>query len=134
MLKTKRGVIKWFFLTIITLGIYPFVFIHKMSAETNETCRDDNEKTKGLIVYILLGIITLGIYTIVWNYNVCERHRNFLHHNNETDIIKGSSWILWNILGAFIGVGPIIGLFLQIKQWNKVNAIYNKRDVKVEAK
>lgn len=132
MLKTSRGVIKYFLLTIITLGIYPLVFIQKMASETNTTCEPDEKKTAGVVPFILLTIITLGIYAIVWNYKVCERHCDFLHNHNSREILSGGGWIMWDLLGIFIGIGPIIGLYKQIQQWNKVNEIYNQNEKKIE--
>ncbi len=35
MLKTKRGLLKWIFLSLITLGIYEWYIIHKMAEEAN---------------------------------------------------------------------------------------------------
>ena len=44
MLKTRRGVIKYYALNAITLGIYGCVFISKMAKETNITCAADAKR------------------------------------------------------------------------------------------
>lgn len=126
MLKTRRGVIKWYALNIITLGIYACVFISKMAKETNITCAADKQKTRGFFVYFILSILTLGLYAIIWNYRVTERHAKNLSSNEEKVILSGVEWFLWNFFGILLlGLGPIIAMYKQIKQWNKVNKIYN---------
>lgn len=77
-------------------------------------------------VFFLLSILTLGIYAIVWNVKVTERHAENLRSNSEKEILTGGGWLLWHIFGVLLlGLGPIIAMYKQIKQWNRVNKIYN---------
>lgn len=128
MLKTNRGLIKWLFFSIITFGIYAFVLIAKKAEETNITCKGDGKETKGFWIYLLLSIVTFGIYPIVWGFQVVERHANYLHAHNEKEILSGLGWLLWSYVGGLLfGIGAFVAMYLDIKQWNKVNEIHNRK-------
>jgi hypothetical protein len=45
-------------------------------------------------------------------------------------------YLLWLILGSFIGIGPLIAQYLFLHTWNDVNEIHNKElaHPQVEAK
>ena len=71
-LNTERSLIKCFFLSLITLGMYEFWFIHCLAKDVNTVCYRDNKKTSGLLIYIILSILTLGIYKVFWWYRVAH--------------------------------------------------------------
>jgi hypothetical protein len=128
MLKTNRGLIKWLFFSIITFGIYAFVLIAKKAEETNITCKGDGKETKGFWIYLLLSIVTFGIYPIVWGFQVVERHATYLRAHNEKEILSGLGWLLWSYVGGLLfGIGAFVAMYLDIKQWNKVNEIHNRK-------
>ena len=126
MLRTDRGFWKFFLLSLVTLGIYDFFFIHQMAKEAN-TVDENGKKVGGLLAYIFLSIITLGIYALYWNYKVVEKFGASVRANGGTPRITGGSWLLWEILGSFIIVGPIVAFVKQVHLWNDANAAYNQR-------
>ena len=126
MLKTTRGFWKWFFLSLVTLGIYDFYFIHKMAKEAN-LADPNGKKVGGLVFYIFITLITFGIYSFYWNYKVCEKFGANVRSAGQTPRITGGAWLLWEIFGALIIVGPIVALVKQIHLWNDSNKIYNSR-------
>ena len=124
MLKTNRGFWKYFFLSIITLGIYDFIFIHKMAEEAN-IVDVNGKKVGGLLAVIFLSAITLGIYAFYWNYRVCEKFANVVRSAGGNPRITGGGWLMWTIFGSFIVIGPLVAFVKQIHLWNDANAIYN---------
>lgn len=127
MLKTSRGFWKCFLLSFITLGIYGLYYIYKLAQEVNLTCSKYGKDVGGLGFFFLMSIITLGIYSLYWNYRVCEKMSDCVKESGGKPRITGGSWLLWEIVGAIIIVGPIVANVKQIHIWNDVNAIYNQR-------
>ena len=135
LLKTNRGFWKYFFLGIITLGIYPLYIIHAFAKETNIACEGDGEKTQGLLVYILLGIVTSGIYWIIWNFMIVERRNNFTVKNNIKSRLTEIFYLVSVFLGPFtLGILNIIFLVKFLHQQNDVNQIYNSKIAQVASK
>ena len=126
MLKTSRGFWKYFFLTIITFGIYGLYMTHQMAKEANLADKQSKD-VGGLLFYILMSCLTFGFYTLYWNYKVCEKFGNSVRANGGTPRLTGGGWLLWTILGAMIVIGPLVALVKQIHLWNDSNAAYNAR-------
>ena len=121
----NRGVLKLFFLTVITFGIYGLYFIHKVSVDMDTVCAGDGKHTQGLIVYILLSIVTLGIYSLIWMYGVGERINTFCIKNSLTSRCTGGSLLLWEIFGALIIVGPLVAEYKMLHGMNDICHHYN---------
>ena len=127
-MKTDRGLLKYLVFTILTLGIYSFYFIYKMAQDMNVMCSNDREKTGGLLAFLLLSFLTLGIYTIYWWYKVAERVYLNAPYYGITVTEKGSSYLLWWILGLFtFGIGSLVGTHIVIKNVNYLAAAYNRQ-------
>lgn len=124
-LKTKRGVIKLFFLSLITLGIYGLVFWSRVAKDVNSVCAYDGKKTRGIWFLLFISLITAGIYAVVWNFKLASRIIDGAGHYSVTADLSMSSYVLWCILGLFIAIGPIIGTALLFKTLNKICAAYN---------
>ena len=127
--KTNRGIISYFFLTIFTLGIYPFYYVHKLAKELNlALTEEDCKKTSGLFALIFFSIITVGIYGIVWWCNVASRLGNFYARRSLDPRITCGSFICWNIFGVLLfGLGPIIAFAKIMHAHNDVNRDYLSR-------
>ena len=125
--KTNRGLLKYLIFSFLTIGIYGLYIIHAAAKETDEACKEDGKNTKGLLLYILFSIITLGIYALIWSYNIVERWAKFIRNRNQTPRLNGGGmYIIWLILGSFIGIGPLVAQYLFLHTWNDVNEIHNK--------
>lgn len=125
--KTNRSIWMYILLTIVTCGIYPYIFIHNLAKDVNDVCQGDGENTSGLLAYILLGIVTCGIYTIVWWYKLANRlQANGLRYNVMIQE-NGTTFILWMLFGSLLcGIGPFIALSFVCKNTNKLCAAYNQ--------
>ncbi|MCR5741814.1 MAG: DUF4234 domain-containing protein [Gammaproteobacteria bacterium] len=126
MLKTNRGFWKHLLFSIITLGIYSLIIIHKMAKEAN-LVDENGKKVGGLLFFIFIGIITLGIYILYWNYRVCEKWADVVRSVGKKPRLTGGAWLLWSIVGAIIIVGPFIALTKQLHSWNDANEVYNQK-------
>lgn len=67
----KQSIIEIILLTMVTCGIYYWVWQYRVTNETNDYL-DDREAAGGGIV-VLLDILTCGIYNIYWWYNISKK-------------------------------------------------------------
>lgn len=79
-LNTRRGLLKLILLSIITFGIYPFVFFSGISEDINLIAsRFDGKKTMHYcLMAFIIGPLTFGIGFIVWFHNLSSRMGNEL--------------------------------------------------------
>lgn len=85
----------------------------------------DGQETVGLGKIIVFNILTCGIYSYIWYYQIAERlYINGRRYNvgiQET----GMTVLLWMTLGSLLcGIGPLIGLYIIIKNANTVAFAY----------
>ena len=127
-LKTNRGLAKYFFLGLITFGIYDLIVMYHVSEEINLVAANDGKKTMNyLLLVLLLTPITLGIADLVWFSRLSGRIGDTLQARGiDYKFGKGTFWG-WNIFGALILVGPFIFFHKFFKAMNKLNADYNER-------
>ena len=71
----ERSFLAYLILSVVTFGIYPIVFWHKLSKEVNVLCEGDGKKTMKYVFVWLLNIITLGIFGLVWKCKLTNRLR-----------------------------------------------------------
>ena len=79
-------------LTIVTFGIYGFVWMSRLNNDVNELAQDPIAPGGGMVVF--LTIVTLGIYGLFWLYKMGQKC-------DEIRQINASSGILYLILGIF---------------------------------
>lgn len=127
-LPTKRGLGKMIFLGLITLGIYPMVIFSKIITELNILAsRYDGKRTMTFYGMAMLAPLTLGIYAYVWFHKLCGRIGNELQRRGIDYKFGPSQFWLWNVLGAFILVGPFVFLHKLMKSMNLLNQNYNEK-------
>ncbi len=128
-LKDDRGIVSYILLNIITCGIYGFYFIHKMAQEVNIACDGDGDETPGLLIFILLSIITCGFYAYYWYYKLGNRLFANASRYNLSFQENGTTVLLWCVVGIVIcGIGPIIGMYILIKNSNLICSAYNRQN------
>lgn len=111
MAKVKnRNIFLFILLNLVTGGIYGIVAFCIMSKEINETCEGDGKKTMLYIWAWLLGIVTLGIFPLIWFYKAMERLKDNGYRYDIEVKHSGTEFLLWFLLGSFIGVGPIVAV------------------------
>lgn len=126
-LKTNRGLLKFILLSIITFGIYGLVVMSSVSTDINTIAsRYDGKKTMHycLVVFIFAGL-TLGIVPLVWYHKISNRIGNELDRRGINYKFGAGSFWGWNILGAFIVVGPLVYTHKLLKAMNLLSEHYN---------
>ncbi len=126
-LKTKRGLLKFILLSIITFGIYALVFYSKISTDINVIAsRYDGKKTMHYCLLIfIVAPITLGIGSIVWIHRISNRIGNELSRRGVGYSFGASTFWLWGVLGSFIAIGPLVYMHKLCKAMNLLCADYN---------
>lgn len=110
----------------ITLGIYPLVVLCKISSEINKVARNDRKNTMHFLLMLLLSPITLGIFTLIWYHNLCSRIGDELKRRNIPYNFGASDYWLWCMLGALIGIGPLVFIHKFMHAMNHLNGSYNQ--------
>ena len=82
MLKTNRGLAKFFFLSLITFGIYGIVVLFNVSKDINTIAsqRDGKHTMNYLLIYFIFSWLTLGIAPLVWFHRISNRIGASLRH------------------------------------------------------
>lgn len=124
----KRSLVTMIILSVITLGIYGFYWIHLLAKDVNAICAGDGKKTGGLRAFLLLGILTFGIYDFIWWYMLGDRLQDTAPRYNLSFKESGGTLVLWGVLGSIIIVGPIIMLYIVIKNINALIDVYNENN------
>lgn len=126
-LNTKRSLIKFIFLGIITFGIYPIVFYSGISNDINVIAsRYDGLKTMHYcLLLFLVGPITLGVAWLVWFHKISNRIGNELVRRNSPYNFSAQDYWLWGVLGALIVVGPFIYIHKLVTASNMIAEHYN---------
>ena len=126
-LKTNRGLLKYILLSVITFGIYPLVLMSCISTDINTIAsRYDGKKTMHFcLVFFIFSWLTFGIVPLVWCHKISARiGRELTRRGIAYSFGAGSFWG-WNLLGAFIVVGPFVYLHKLFKAMNLLSEHYN---------
>ncbi|MBR1808794.1 MAG: DUF4234 domain-containing protein [Paludibacteraceae bacterium] len=126
-LRTNRGLAKMFFLSLITLGIYPLVVESHISEELNTVISkyDGRHTMHYCLIAFIFSWMTMGIVPIVWIHRTCDRmHNELLRRGIQYDFGASDFW-LWNVFGSMILIGPFIFVHKRMKAMNLINADYN---------
>jgi hypothetical protein len=126
-LKTNRGLIKLILLSLITFGIYPLVLWSSVSNDINTiaTRYDGKKTTHYLLMAFVFSWLTFGIAPFVWSHKICARIGNELKRRGIGYSFGAGTFWGWNILGAFIGIGPLVYTHKLLKAMNKLSEHYN---------
>jgi hypothetical protein len=126
--KTDRSLLMYILLTLVTCGIYGWIFIYELAKDVNQMCQEDGDKVGGLGAYIFLSLITCGIYSWYWMYKVQNRLNAAGPRYGVQIPENGTTVILWYVVGMLIcAICSFIGMNIVIKSANKVGAAYNAK-------
>ena len=126
-LKTKRGLIKLILLSLVTFGIYPLVLWSSVSNDINTiaTRYDGKKTTHYLLMAFVFSWLTFGIAPFVWSHKICARIGNELKRRGIGYSFGAGTFWGWNILGALIGIGPLVYTHKLLQAMNKLSEHYN---------
>lgn len=128
-MKTNRSMIAVILLPLITFGIYGLYFWSVLGEDVNLVCgrRDGKKQMHYLVATLLLSGITLGIVPLVWFTTLSSRIGEEARSRGIQTNFGGASFWLWNVLGAFIIVGPFVYLHKLCSTMNKVCEDFNTK-------
>lgn len=126
-LKTNRGMIKYFLLSLITFGIYGLVVLSSVSTDINTIAsRYDGKRTMHYcLLFFIVSWLTLGIGVLVWFHRVSARIGRELDRRGIDYHFGAGSYWGWNILGTIIVVGPFVYIHKLLKSMNLLAEDYN---------
>ena len=126
MVDNNRSLVKYILLSIVTCGIYSYIFIYNLAKDINTICNGDGKETAGLLKFILLSIVTCGIYSWIWYYGVGNRLSENAPRYGLNFSENGTTILMWFLFGALLcGIGPFIALNIIIKNTNALASAYN---------
>lgn len=124
---TRRGVVPFFLLGLVTLTIYDAVVLNQIGQEINEIRGDEDRKSMPFWLAWLLGWITLGLVPLFWACRVAQKIED-----EEAAIgidrprTSFRSLFCWNLFGIFVLVGPWIGWHRFLTALNQVEIAINE--------
>ncbi len=87
-------------LSIVTCGIYSFVWLVKLVDNLN-TAVDDQNDTNGIAVF-LLGLVTCGIYTLYWLYKAGQKVGEVRRRRGLVPENEGIIYLILSLFGFHI--------------------------------
>lgn len=126
-LRTNRSLAKYFWLSLITAGIYGLVVNIIISCDINKVAKKDCKHTMNFIWALILSPLTCGIVPLVWFNNICNRIGDDLRRRGIDYSFSNVTFWLWAFLGSLIVVGPFVFIHKWMKAMNKLNADYNAK-------
>lgn len=126
MLDQNRSLLKYILLTVVTCGIYSWIFLYHLANDMNTMCEGDGDTTPGLVTLILLSLVTCGIYSVYWYYKLGNRLASNAPRYSLNFQENGTTILMWQLFGVLIcGIGPFIAWHIIIKNTNAMAAQYN---------
>ena len=127
MINNQRSLLKYFLLSLITCGIYSYVFYYQLAIDANRLSEGDGNDTPGLLKYILFTLLTCGIYSYIWHYKLGNRLAENAPRYGMQFTENGTTVLLWQLFGALLcGIGPFIAMNIIIKNTNSLASAYNQ--------
>lgn len=131
----KISFIKYILLSAMTLGIYSIYVWYGYVKDINEVCKDDTKKSPNYIIVMLLSLVTFGIYGYYWYYVQGERLHKIGPKYGVTIREKGSTLLLWSIIGAIpFGIGVFVRDYIMLDNMNWIALNYNGEKTVEEVK
>jgi len=126
-LSTNRDILILIALSLITCGVYHYLFVNSLANDVNVACEGDGGETPGGLVYFLLTVFTCGIYSLIWWYSVSERlKRNASRYR--VNYVEDSTTVLLMLLlgGITCGICTVVGMHYVLRSANTICAAYNR--------
>ena len=118
---------KYFFLGIITFGIYDLVMMIRLVKDVNTIVSPfDGKKSTGYgVMFFIASWATLGIGPLVWGHNLAKRISRFLAAAGVKSPVKVWKFWIFSVLLAETGIFPLIYIASLIKSVNLLIKSYN---------
>lgn len=123
----QRNFWMWLVLSIVTCGIYSWVFLYGVVRDMNQFGREKlgDEKEQNFWLVILLTLVTCGIYYYVWLYNTGNRINDVAKAYGRDIHETGTTYILWLLFGSLLcGFGAYFSQYLLIRNLNLICGLH----------
>ena len=120
-LKDDYSWLKYFLLSLLTLGIYDFWVVHSLSKDVNKICVLQNRKIPGVWTYIGLSIVTFGVYHVLWWYQLSKMLKTAIDKHGLYSKINPS----FILLEYLLGVTACLGAYQVFEAVNELASDYN---------
>ena len=128
-LRTKRGLLKYVLLGLVTIGIYDIWQMSEVGETLNliATRRDGKRTMHYCLMFFIFGWLTLGIGWLVWYHRLSARIGAEQAARGQAVTVTAATWWLWGVLGSLIVVGPFVYAYKLLHAMNGICADYNVR-------
>lgn len=127
-MKENRGWLKFYLLSIITLGIYSLFWYRRLVIDVNKATEGEKGNHQMRFLWaLLLGCVTFGIVLIVWEIKlVCRVYGKATREKLE---VKGSIafYLVSLLVLGWTLICPAIALAQLCKTTNNLAKWYNKK-------
>jgi len=131
LLKTNRSALKFYILTILTLGIYTIFYFIPFSFDLDKVVpKRHGGKTFNYLFAFILALFTGNIVMYIWFYHITQRVEEGLAQREIDYSFQTSDFWLWYVLGSFIVVGPFVYHYKLCKAMNLLCEDYNREHQK----
>lgn len=125
MVDNNRSLPKYILLTLVTCGIYSWIFLYRLIKDINIICDGDGNETPDLLKLILLSIVTCGIYSWIFYYKLGNRIYENAGRYGLSFSENGTTILMWQLFGMLLcGIGPFIAMNIIIKNTNSLATAY----------
>lgn len=130
-LRTKRSLLKYMLLGLITLGIYDIWQMSEVGETLNliATRRDGKRTMHYCLMFFIVGWLTFGIGWLVWNHRLSARIGTEQAARHLPVTVTAATYWLWSVLGTLIIVGPLVYTYKILHAMNDLSADYNMRGI-----
>lgn len=130
-LRTKRGLLKFVLLGLITFGIYDIWQMSEVGETLNliATRRDGKRTMHYCLMFFIVGWLTFGIGWLVWNHRLSARIGTEQAARHLPVTVTAATYWLWSVLGMLIIVGPLVYTYKILHAMNDLSADYNMRGI-----
>ncbi len=78
------------------------------------------------LLALIVAPLTMGIGGLVWCHNISNRIGNEMKRRGLPHAISAGTFWGWNILGLFIGIGPLVYVYKLCKAMNTLAKSFNQ--------
>lgn len=123
-LRTKRGLLKFVLLGLITFGIYDIWQMSEVGETLNliATRRDGKRTMHYCLMFFIVGWLTFGIGWLVWNHRLSARIGTEQAARHLPVTVTAATYWLWSVLGTLIIVGPLVYTYKILHAMNDLSA------------
>lgn len=126
-LKGGFSLLKFIFLTPLTLGIYPICAFARMAKTINRVAspHDGKSTMSYWLLFLIIAPLTLGLGFLFWFHRISARTGAELSRRGLPQSFGAGSFWGWHIFGILILIGPLVYRYKLCRAMNALVEDYN---------